>query len=199
MTVLRPLSRRFFARPAVEVARALIGHLLVHQTRSGVRVGRVVEAEAYQGPADPASHAFRRTDRSEIMFGRPGRAYVYLSYGMHCCLNVVTEPDGRPGAVLLRALEPVAGLTALRRRARCPGAASRIAAGPGRLTRAMAVTLRHNGADLTTPPLFIAAGGRRRPAVVVGPRVGITRAADRPWRFGLAGSPALSRPFPPAL
>ncbi|MDR7420409.1 MAG: DNA-3-methyladenine glycosylase [Armatimonadota bacterium] len=198
MNRLRPLPRRFFARHSVVVARALIGHLLVHRTRHGLLVGRIVETEAYRGPGDPASHAFRRTARSAVMFGAPGIAYVYFSYGMHCCLNVVTEPDGRPGAVLLRALEPVAGLATMRRRV--PAAeATRVASGPGRLTRAMGVSLRHNGADLTAPPLFIAEGRASGTRIVRGPRIGVTNATERLWRFGLAGSPALSRPFRAAL
>jgi DNA-3-methyladenine glycosylase len=194
----RPLPRRFFARHSVVVARALVGCLLVRETARGLLVGRIVETEAYRGPGDPASHAFRRTPRSAIMFGRPGIAYVYLSYGMHCCLNVVTEPDGMPGAVLLRALDLVDGLEVARCLAPSRRDAQR-ASGPGRLTRAMGVTLRHNGADLTAPTLYIAGGGRRSGRVLAGPRVGITRAGRRLWRFGLAGSPALSRPFPPGL
>lgn len=132
------------------------------------------------------------------MFGRPGVAYVYLSYGVHWCLNVVTEDHGAPGAVLLRALEPVAGLHLMRRRAPAASGA-RLASGPGRLTKAMGVGGRHNGADLTRPPLYIGDDGGRRGRIVAGPRIGITAAAERPWRFGLFGSPALSRPFPAAL
>ncbi|MDR7543260.1 MAG: DNA-3-methyladenine glycosylase [Armatimonadota bacterium] len=191
----RPLPRRFFARHSVVVARALIGHLLVHQTADGLTIGRIVEAEAYGGADDGASHARRRTARSAIMFGPPGVAYVYLSYGVHWCLNVVTEEQGTPGAVLLRALEPVEGAALMR--CRVPAAPpARVASGPGRLTRAMAVWGIHNGADLTRPPLYIADGAPGRRPLVVGPRIGVSRAADRPWRFGLAGSRALSRPFP---
>lgn len=195
---LRPLPRAFFARPTVTVARALLGQLLVRETRAGVLVGRIVEVEAYRGPLDPASHAYRRTARSEIMFGRPGVAYVYLSYGVHCCLNVVTERDGVAGAVLLRAIEPVAGAAEMARRAptRRP---HRVGAGPGRLTKALGIDLSHNGADLAMPPLYVARGPRRRLRVAVGRRVGITRATNRPWRFGIARHPALSRPFPPGL
>lgn len=185
---LRPLPRRFFARDTVTVARALLGHLLVHHTPRGRRVGRIVEVEAYRGPRDPASHAYRATPRSLIMYGPPGMAYVYFTYGMHFCVNVVTETHGRAGAVLLRALEPVAGLD------------GRAAAGPGRLTRAMGIDRRHNGSDLTRPPLYIADGGasRRRMTrgrIVAGPRVGITTATRRPWRFGIEAHGSLSRPF----
>lgn len=193
----RALPRRFFARHTVAVARALLGCLLVHVTPRGVLVGRIVETEAYRGPRDPASHAYRRTPRSAIMYGRPGTAYVYLSYGVHRCLNVVTEQTGRPGAVLLRAVEPLGGLSLMRRRA--PGAADgRVASGPGRLTRALGVTLRHNGVDLTRPPLYLAAG-RRPGRIASGPRVGVGAAAGRRWRFGVAGHPSLSRPFRPVL
>jgi DNA-3-methyladenine glycosylase len=190
MPRLRALGRRFFARHTVVVARALLGHLLVHEAPRGRLVGRIVETEAYRGPRDPASHAYRRTARSAIMFGRPGFAYVYFTYGMHYCLNVTTERDGRPGAVLLRAVEIIEG-GGTGRAATDP----RRAAGPGRLTAAMRVGPEHNGADLTAPPLFIARGSRRRLAVAIGPRIGINAASARQWRFGLAGHPALSRPF----
>lgn len=176
----RVLPPGFFARHSAVVARALLGHLLVHETPSGVLVGRIVETEAYRGADDPASHAFRRAPRSAIMFGRPGVAYVYRAFGLHACLNVVTEPEGRPGAVLLRALEPDAR-------------------GPGLLTVAMGVGLEHNGVDLTAPPLYLAHGGRRVCAVAVGPRIGVSAARDRTWRFGLVGHPALSRRFPARL
>ncbi len=192
MTRYRPLSRRFFARHSVVVARALLGHLLVHETAGGRLVGRIVETEAYRGSRDPASHASRQTPRSAIMFGRPGIAYVYFSYGMHHCLNVTTEPDGRPGAVLLRALEIIEGVEGTRH---STSPVTRLAAGPGRLTAAMRVGPEHNGTDLTALPLFIAYGGRRRAAIVAGPRIGISATASRRWRFGLAGHPALSRPF----
>ncbi len=185
MTRYRALPRRFFARNTVVVARALLGQLLVHETPEGRLVGRIVETEAYRGTGDPASHAHRRTARSAIMFGRPGVAYVYFSYGAHYCLNVVTEGKSRPGAVLLRALEPLEGIER----------AARVAAGPGRLTACMAVGPEHNGADLTTPPLYLAHGRGRRGRIVAGPRIGINVAVARPWRFGLEAHPALSRPL----
>jgi DNA-3-methyladenine glycosylase len=199
VTFLRPLQRRFFARDSVVVARALLGHLLVHETPGGRLVGRIVEAEAYRGPLDPASHAYRRTPRSAIMFGPPGFAYVYFSYGVHWCLNVVTEPDGRAGAVLLRALEPLDGVDLMRRRRGPSVRPERLATGPGSLTRAMAIGSEHNGSDLTAPPLYLANGGRRRGEISAGPRIGISAAVDRPWRFGIKGHPSLSRPFPAAL
>jgi DNA-3-methyladenine glycosylase len=183
----RPLPRRFFARHTVTVARALLGQFLIHETPAGLLVGRIVETEAYRGRRDPASHAYRRTPRSEVMFGRPGVAYVYASYCVHHCLNVVSEGPERPGAVLLRALELLGGRPA------------RLASGPGRLTAAMWVGPRHNGADLTRPPLYLAHGDRSPGRIVSGPRIGISAARGRRWRFGVAGHPALSRRFPAPL
>lgn len=199
MTPLRPLTRRFFARDSVLVARALLGQVLVHDTPAGRLVGRIVETEAYRGPLDPASHAYRRTSRSAIMYGPPGFAYVYFSYGVHWCLNVVTEPDDHAGAVLLRALEPLEGIALMRRRRGRAVPDARLAAGPGSLTRTMAVGPEHNGADLTLPPLFLARGDRARRAITAGPRIGISAAVGRSWRFGLKDHPSLSRPFPAAL
>jgi len=191
-TLLRPLPRRFYARPVLTVARDLLSHLLVHETPEGVVVGRIVETEAYRGADDPASHAYRLTPRSRIMAGPPGIAYVYFTYGNHYCLNVVTGPEGRSAAVLLRAVEPVAGidLMAARRGTAHPRL---LASGPGRLTAALGVTRRHNGWDLTRPPLFIADGrpGQRR--IATSPRVGIRRAVERPWRFYLKDSAYVSR------
>jgi DNA-3-methyladenine glycosylase len=195
---LKPLPREFFARGTVAVARALLGELLVHETASGVLVGRIVEVEAYRGRRDPASHAHRRTARSEIMYGRPGVAYVYLSYGVHHCLNVVTEDAGRAGAVLIRSIEPVEGAPAMLRRAPAQ-MPHRVGAGPGRLTRALGIDLTHNGADLGTPPLYLAHGGGLRLHIASGPRIGVTQAVSRPWRFGIDRHPSLSRPFPPGL
>ena len=191
-TLLRPLPRRFYARPVLTVARDLLSHLLVHETPEGVVVGRIVETEAYRGADDPASHAYRLTPRSRIMAGPPGIAYVYFTYGNHYCLNVVTEPEGRAAAVLLRGVEPVAGidLMAARRGTAHPRL---LASGPGRLTEALGVTRRHNGWDLTRPPLFIAAGGPGARRIATSPRIGIRRAVDRPWRFHLKDSAYVSR------
>ncbi|MBI3975101.1 MAG: DNA-3-methyladenine glycosylase [Armatimonadetes bacterium] len=193
-----PLPRRFYARPTVTVARELLGHLLVHDSPQGRTVGRIEETEAYRGGDDPASHAYRLTPRSRIMAGPPGVAYVYFTYGNHFCLNVVTEAEGTAGAVLLRALEPREGIELMAARRGMGGAdrqldLRRVASGPGRLAQAMGIGRAHNGWDLTTPPLFIAHGQPGLFVVTAGPRVGIRRAADRPWRFFRSDSPYVTR------
>jgi DNA-3-methyladenine glycosylase len=179
------LPRAFYARSTVEVARGLLGCWLVHELPEGRREGQIVETEAYVGPEDRASHASRgRTARTEIMFGPPGYAYVYLIYGMHHCLNVVTEAEGYPAAVLIRALEPGPGVTLATN-------------GPGRLCRALGIDRRHNGSDLVDGPLHLERRASLAPAdrVVSAPRVGVQYAgewATRPWRFFLAASPHVS-------
>ncbi len=185
------LPRAFYERPTVEVARELLGKILIH----GRSAGRIVEVEAYLGSQDRAAHAWRGlTPRTGVLFGPPGCAYVYLIYGIYECLNVVAEPEGSPGCVLIRALEPLAGLGQMRRRR--PGARrlEELASGPGKLTRAMGITRRHNGADLTSGRLVI----RPDPAeqefdVEITPRIGVRHAADRPLRFLIAGSRFASR------
>ncbi len=187
------LSRAFYAEDAVAVARALLGQRLV-RVLDGVRLaGRICETEAYRGPDDPASHGYRRTPRSSIMYGPPGIAYVYFIYGNHHCLNVVTNADGVSGAVLLRGVIPQAGLDVMRAR-RGPLKATRrnplagLADGPGKLAQALGITLAENGVDLTLRgDLFIEADA---PApddeVVTTPRIGIRgdeEARLRPWRF----------------
>ena len=185
----------------MEVARRLLGQILVSDV-GGVRrrtAGRIVEVEAYVGPHDPACHAYghRRTARTEQLYGPPGTAYVYFTYGMHWCLNAVTEAEGYPAAVLIRALEPLAGLETMRRRRggkRIPD--RRLCAGPARLCEALAVTGVLNGASLARGPLRIVATRSRRrggAVVVAGPRVGITEAADWPLRFYYQDSPWVSR------
>jgi DNA-3-methyladenine glycosylase len=176
------------------VARAVVGRLLVHETPAGVLAGRIVEVEAYHGHRDPASHAFRgRTPRNAVMFGPPGHAYVYVSYGMHHCLNLVTGPDGSAAAILVRALEPLRGLElmTLWRGVREP---HRLARGPGCVTRALGIGPHHNRADLVTGPLWVSDGAAvRRPwRLARGPRIGISRGRELPWRFFLAGHPCVS-------
>lgn len=184
------LAADFFARDAVTVAKALIGvRLLV----DGVG-GRIVETEAYD-QGDPASHSFAGpTRRNASMFGPPGRAYVYRIYGAHWCLNAVCAGDPR-GAVLIRALEPTDGLALMAER-RGTDEARLLCSGPGRLCQALGVTGAHDGLALDQAPFALFAA-ERTPVLATGPRIGITKAADTPWRFGAQGSPFLSRPFPP--
>jgi DNA-3-methyladenine glycosylase len=150
---------------------------------------RIVETEAYLGLTDEAAHAWRgRTPRTEVIFGPPGHAYVYLIYGIHDCLNIVAEPEGSPGCVLIRAGEPVSGIAAMRRR-RGVDRVEDLASGPGKLTRALGITLRHNGADLTRGPLTVGEPEREQPFEIgVSRRIGITRNVDWPLRFFIAGS-----------
>ena len=191
--MLRRLPRAFFAQPTLTVAQKLLGCYLVHESSGGRAVGRIVEVEAYRGPRDAASHAYRRTPRSEVMWGPPGTAYVYFSYGSHVCLNVVTEPPGRAGAVLLRALEPVGGIALMVRR-RGTRDLRLLATGPGRLTQAMGVTLAHNRGDLVTGPLYIARADRRPRVITATPRIGISVATAFRWRYVDSESIFLSRP-----
>jgi DNA-3-methyladenine glycosylase len=179
----------FFLQDVAMAARALIGMTFCIDGVGGV----IVETEAY-AQDDAASHAYtRQTARNAAMFGPPGQAYVYRSYGLHWCLNLVCAEAGRADAVLIRALEPLYGLEVMAER-RGLTDVRRLCAGPGRLGQALGVTRALDGAPLDRPP-FTFSGASRQHGVVVGPRVGITRAVETPWRFGLAGSPYLSRPF----
>jgi len=192
----RPLARRFYARDSLTVARAVIGRLLVRDAPEGRVAGRIVEAEAYRGARDPASHAYRgRTPRNATMFGEPGHAYVYFTYGMHHCLNLVTAHAGTPSAVLVRALEPVAGIELMRAR-RGVEAIEVLARGPGNVARALGLTLEHDGLDLARGPLWLSDLVPRRAGhrVARGPRIGIRVAAERPWRFFLEGHPCVTAP-----
>jgi DNA-3-methyladenine glycosylase len=186
------LTRAFFRRSVHEVAPDLIGATLLFD---GVG-GRIVEVEAYHH-TDAAAHSFRGpTSRNAVMFGPPGYAYVYRSYGIHWCVNFVCEPKGSASAVLIRAIEPTVSLPVMRRR-RGTADDRLLCSGPGRLCEALRITHAHNGLALDTPPfaLFARAGAAE---VVAGPRIGITKAIDKPWRYGLKGSRFLSKPFPPA-
>ncbi len=182
------IPRAFFERDVHEVARGLLGATLLVDGAGG----QIVETEAYS-PDDPASHGYRRrTQRNASMFGPPGHAYVYRSYGLHWCLNLVCEPEGRASAVLVRALEPAAGLDAMRSR-RGLDAPRLLCSGPGRLCQALGVTGVHDGAPLDERPfeLLAAPPGVQ---VVATRRIGITRGAELPWRYVLEGSPYLSKP-----
>jgi len=191
----RALPASFYARPTPVVARRLLGHVLVSDVGGRRTAGRIVETEAYLGADDPASHGYRarRTRRNASMFERPGTAYVYFTYGMHWCLNAVTEREGIPAAVLIRALEPLDGLPTMRRRRR--NAPDReLCSGPAKLCQALGVTGREDGAPLTRGRLrIVRQGSRQRYAIIVTPRIGITRAVDWPLRFLIEGSPWVSR------
>ncbi|MGH7573898.1 MAG: DNA-3-methyladenine glycosylase [Longimicrobiales bacterium] len=221
--VSAPLDRTFFARPAERVARDLLGAVAVSLIDGVETAGRIVETEAYVGPHDPASHGAERvgrTLRNRSMFGPPGIAYVYRSYGVHWCLNVVTDAVDYPAAVLIRALEPVHGLDIMRRRRfgaptaphrsgksrgeeRTSGAAPSVSAlgsdtqlcsGPGKLTSALGITSEHDGHPLDLAPLVIVRGATvADDRIGRGPRIGITRAADWPLRFFVRDNPHVSR------
>jgi len=180
------LKRAFYARPTSEVARDLLGKVLVHGPTAGI----IVETEAYPGGDDRASHSSRGlTDRTRVIFGPPGHAYVYFIYGMYECLNIVAEPEGTPGCVLLRALEPVAGLDLIRQRRPAARKTEDLAAGPGKLTLAMAITRAHYDADLTRGSLVVREPAENRAIeVAVTPRIGITHCAERPLRFLIRGN-----------
>jgi len=182
-------NRIDFETPAPELARALIGAVLLID---GVG-GRIVETEAYERD-DPASHSHRGpTPRNVAMFGRPGDVYVYRSYGLHWCLNIVCRAAGHGAAVLIRAIEPLAGLEAMRAR-RGLDDVRVLCAGPGRVAEALGITAAHNGRRIDAPP-FELRPAERLQAIASGPRIGISKATEHPWRFGLAGSRFLSRPF----
>jgi DNA-3-methyladenine glycosylase len=178
-----------FLAPSPTVARRLIGAILLVE---GVG-GRIVETEAYDRE-DPASHSFSGpTPRNAVMFGPPAHAYVYRSYGIHWCLNIVCREEGHGAGVLIRAIEPLAGLDQMRLR-RGLDDVRLLCAGPGRVGQALDITREHNGLSIALPPFELLPGPGRLP-VVSGPRIGISKAIDQPWRFGLAGSRFLSRPF----
>lgn len=217
----RTLPRAFYARPTLEVARGLLGKVLVHDTRDGTTSGVIVETEAYIGESDPACHAAPGpTPRNRPLYGPPGMAYVYFNYGMHCLVNAVTEMEGVPAAVLLRALEPLDGIELMRERReawlverravrRVGGDApargkttavpvhlpvSRLCQGPGNLARAMGITLADNLSDLTRGRLRVEDHGREVEGLAWGPRVGIRVGVDRHWRVFVEGHPAVSPP-----
>lgn len=192
------LAREIFDAPPESVARALLGKILVRTDTPELLAGRIVETEAYLGELDPAAHtASGRTARNSVLFGPPGRAYVYSIYGMHYCLNVSCLADGVPGGVLFRALEPLAGIPSMRENRGLDQQASirQLTSGPGKLCQAFRITrLAHNGADLTAAngSLYLCDDGCNAGNIAVTPRVGIRKAADLPLRFFLAGNACVS-------
>ena len=197
INLMRVLPEDFYAQDTITVARQLLGKCLVHQTPEGMLSGRIVETEAYLYGADPACHAHRGlTKRNAVMFGPPGRAYIYFIYGMYYMFNVVTAPRSVGEAVLIRALEPVAGLDLMRQR-RGTDNPLRLCSGPGKLVVALGLTRTFNGHDLRIPPLFIAPpphGIPPRPEdILTSRRIGINAGADLPLRFYLRNCPYISR------
>jgi DNA-3-methyladenine glycosylase len=190
------LPASFYARPVVRVARDLVGCVLEHDGSSGV----IVETEAYHH-SEPACHAYvGLTARTSVLFGAPGTAYVYRSYGIHALVNAVCEAEDVGAAVLIRALEPRAGVEAMRAR-RAQRRLADLCSGPGKLTQALGIELSENATSLVDGPVGVRErpAGWRRPRVVAGPRIGITRGTDLPWRFCALGSRFVSRPWPPEL
>ncbi|HEX5526603.1 MAG TPA: DNA-3-methyladenine glycosylase [Solirubrobacterales bacterium] len=186
-----PLERDFFDRSVHDVARDLIGCTLLYEGCGGI----VVETESYEAD-DPACHAYvGLTERTKVLFGPPGYAYVYLSYGIHSLLNAVAEPEGEAAAVLIRALEPTHGLEQMRER-RGPKPDHELCSGPGKLTEALGIDLGDNERDLSREPFRLTPPAGARPEIVAGPRIGITKAVELPWRFCAAGSRFVSRPIP---
>ena len=201
------LTRAFYDRPTLDVASELLGKVLVHRRQSAVTSGLIVEVEAYIGEDDPACHAAPGpTRRNEPLYGPPGFSYVYLNYGIHCLVNVVTEAEGAPAAVLIRALEPLDGIPTMRRRRTRTAKGRRptdgtvstadLCRGPGNLTMAMGITLADNRQDLTGDRLFIEDRRVRIGKISWGPRIGIRVGTERPWRAWLSGHGSVSRTRP---
>jgi DNA-3-methyladenine glycosylase len=195
------LPRAFFARETRLVARALLGQLVVHVAADGLTAGRIIETEAYLGPDDLASHAAtRRKERIAIMWREPGTAYIYRSYGIHAMLNTVAQPPGAIGAVLIRALEPLAGIQLMQERRRTVDLRA-LCSGPGKLCQAMAIRLDQQGTDLVTSDTLWFAPGDPVNAISMSGRIGISQAKEDPWRYWETGSPFVSahrrgEPFP---
>jgi DNA-3-methyladenine glycosylase len=198
------MSREFYQRPTLDVAADLLGKVLVHQRRHVRTSGAIVEVEAYIGESDPACHAAPGpTRRNEPLYGEPGHAYVYLNYGLHCLVNVVTEPEGSPAAILIRALDPLEGIDEMRRRRRRRAKGRRplsdaglplhgLCRGPGNLTMAMGISLDQNRLDLLGNRLFIEECGVAVGRIAWGPRIGIRVGTERPWRAYVVDHPAVS-------
>jgi DNA-3-methyladenine glycosylase len=190
-----PLPAAYYHAPTLDLARDLLGKTLWRRTAEGAVAGIIVETEAYISAIDPASHNYRKpSPRSQTMFGPPGHAYIYFTYGMHYCLNVVTEPEGTSAAILIRALQPMYGTDLVV--ARCPTTARRdLCRGPGRVCRALALTLADDGTDLTGADLWISAISDLPPFEIgTSLRIGISQGVDLPWRFFIQGNASVSGP-----
>ena len=191
----RPLSRDFYTRYTLNVARDLLGKIFYRRKLQGLLVGRFVEVEAYRGVDDPASHAFRRlTPRNRVMFGKAGVTYVYFTYGNHHCLNIVTEEKGKPGAVLIRAMEPLFGIEVMKANRGVTNSLE-LTSGPGKLTKAFQITLEDNGCDLTQGGEMFITSSDTVDEFEIGEstRVGIRVATDKPWRYFIKGNLYVSR------
>lgn len=188
----KPLSREFYLQPTIKVARNLLGKTLVHDTEKGIIAGRIVETEAYLCD-DPACHASKgMTKRNATMFGEPGHAYVYFTYGMYHCFNAVTAPEGVGEAVLIRAVEPLEGIEIMQANRKMERLIN-LTSGPGKLCQAFGLDRRHNGLDLTEGELIIADDGWMPEEIVSATRIGISLAADKPWRFYISSSHHVSK------
>jgi DNA-3-methyladenine glycosylase len=187
-----PLSREFYLQPTLDVARDLLGKVLIHRTPRGILAGRIVEAEAYTSN-DPACHACKgMTKRNAVMFGEPGHAYVYFTYGMYYCFNAVTAPEGVGEGALVRAVEPLEGVEIMEEN-RGTEVLTNLCSGPGKLCMAFGLDGRHNGLDLTNSELVIVDDGWLPGEIVAAKRIGIRQGVDLPWRFYLAGNPHVSK------
>jgi DNA-3-methyladenine glycosylase len=197
-TIGRRLARSFYDRPVLTVAHDCIGKILVRRSAEGISAGRIVECEAYRGPEDRASHSSRgRTKRTEAMFGPPGHAYVFMLYGASWAFNLVVAAEGRPHAVLIRAIEPVSGIDLMARRRSLPAESILLTNGPGKLCQALAITGADYGRDLCRGDLFVASGTGQRPRIARSPRINVDYAgpwAKRPWRFFWRGNRYVSVP-----
>lgn len=187
---MKPLPREFYARDPVTVAKDLLGKTIIHETPDGKVMAKIVETEAYLGKEDEASHGYRRTKRSEIFWGPPGISYVFVNYGVHHCFNTITCPENVPGAVLIRAVEPVEGLELMQKR-RGNSELEGLTNGPGKLSQALGITMKHNGEDLIDGGLYIAEGTKPK-EIRVSKRIGITRSSDLPLRFFIKNNPFVS-------
>lgn len=189
---MRKLGRGFFNKATVDLAKSLLGKFLVRVYKGCKTAGRIVEVEAYRGKDDPGSHAYRkRTPRNEVMFGPPGRAYVYFCYGNHYLFNIVTEKEGEAGAVLIRALEPAAGIKSMEKR-RGTKDVFALASGPAKLTQALAIGRKQNRTDLCGAEIYLERGNRIKFRISSGPRIGIRQGLHLKWRFWIKGNKHVS-------